>query len=179
MDVVPNNDLTAVYVKALFEYNPNTGDLVWKAARGRARVGDVAGSKTADGYIRVKINGVSYLVHRLVWLIHHGRWPADQVDHINGNRACNRIENLRAATRAENQQNRVNARGSSSLFLGVSWHKQHDKWEARINANGKCRYLGLYNTEEAAATAYAAAKEELHLFNPKVRQDGQYSIVRS
>ena len=169
MSAAPNNDLTADYARTLFNYNPETGDLVWRVARGRSRIGVVAGTKTADGYMRVKINGVSYLVHRLVWLIHRGQWPADQIDHINGDRAFNRIENLREATRAENLQNRVNTRGSSSRFLGVCWHAQHGKWEARININGRSVHLGIYRTEECAAAAYAEAKSILHVFNPVVR----------
>lgn len=164
----PHNDLTADYVRSILDYMPETGELVWRVARGRARIGDVAGTMI-DGYLRVAVDGKRYCAHRLVWLIYHDRWPVDQLDHINGARADNRIENLRESTQAENMQNRASSINSTSQYIGVSWHTRRKRWRADIKVNGKQKTLGYYDTGEEAAAAYAKAKAELHTFSPKVR----------
>lgn len=166
----PHNDLAADYVRSILGYNPETGDLVWKVAKGRrVRSGDVAGHLNGNGYVYVRVDGAHYLSHRLVWLIHYDRWPKDQIDHINGDRADNRVENLREATNAENHQNKSSCANSSSSFVGVHWEPRCGTWQAQITLGGKQKYLGSFHSEEAAAAAYAKAKAELHTFNPMVR----------
>lgn len=77
--------------------------------------------------------------------------------------ADNRWQNLRAATRHLNMQNRRNPkRHSVSGFLGVCWHAQRKKWLASIFVNGKQRSLGLHATPELAHEAYLKAKRILH-----------------
>lgn len=88
------------------------------------------------------------------------------IDHINGDRADNRIANLRQATTAENSQNERGPRAhATSGFLGVGWHAQQSRWRARITVNGKRRHLGLFDTPEAAYAAYVEAKRALHPFS--------------
>ena len=99
----------------------------------------------------------------------HGTWPEKQLDHINGIRDDNRLVNLREATPAENQQNRALHPLNTSGHPGVTWNKKERKWHAKIAVANKRYHLGLFDTVEEAAAAYADAKKKHHLFNPEVR----------
>ena len=154
-------------LKELLDYNPETGDFHWrcKPKSGRVSVGDRAGSRHNRGYIQVRVDGGHYLAHRLAWLYVYGAIPASLVDHINGNRADNRIANLRLATPSENQQNRRQAhKNSATGYLGVGYvrTRQTRPWIARIKVNGKEKKLGFFSTPERASAAYMAAKREFH-----------------
>ena len=80
--------------------------------------------------------------------------PGQIVDHINGNGLDNRKCNLRIVDDQKNAANRKSHSGSSSKYKGVSWHKQHNKWQANICVNGKFLYLGIFPNEIDAALAY-------------------------
>lgn len=168
-EAMKRSDLTADYVRSILEYNQETGALVWKVAKGRVKAGCIAGRQNNTGYLQVQIDRRRYLAHRLVWLIHHESWPKDQIDHIDGCRTNNRVENLREATRPENHQNRAGNKVATSRFLGVTRCSQTGKWAARICIQGKTKFLGRFHEEAAAAAAYAEAKATLHTFNPTVR----------
>lgn len=99
----------------------------------------------------------------------YGAWPDGEIDHINGDRKDNRLENLRLATSSENKQNIGLKSNNRSGFTGVSWFAAAKKWRADITIAGKMRHLGRFDTPEAAAEAYAKAKAELHTFNPVAR----------
>lgn len=90
----------------------------------------------------------------------HGYDPI-QVDHINGNRLDNRVENLRDVTQSQNQWN-MRPRGGKSKFKGVYLAKGGKKWGARIKLNGVTRHLGTFAGEVDAALAYDRASVELH-----------------
>ena len=129
----------------------------------------MAGSLCANsGYWKVQVQGTRTLAHRIVWLLSHNRWPVDCIDHIDRNKANNRIENLREATIAENGQNRKLNANSTSGFKGVYWDARKRKWRGLIQLNKKKHALGYFDTPEEAHTAYAIAKAELHTFNPDV-----------
>ena len=83
------------------------------------------------------------------------------VDHINMVKADNRRCNLRPCTRGENQRNRV-ARGGTSKYKGVYWHKRYRRWVAKICHDGRYHFLGYYNTQEEAAAIYDKHCEFLH-----------------
>ena len=88
----------------------------------------------------------------------HGIWiRGRQIDHIDQDRLNNRSDNLRAATRSQNAQNRSKRQGCTSRFKGVSWKKSLGKWQAAVHSNGKSIYLGVFETEIDAAKAYDAA----------------------
>jgi hypothetical protein len=86
------------------------------------------------------------------------------VDHINHNGLDNRKANIRPATRAQNNFNRLIAKGknSSSKYKGVSWKKDRKKWRARIHVNGRYKFLGYFKEEKQAAKAYDEAAKKYH-----------------
>jgi hypothetical protein len=86
--------------------------------------------------------------------------PRVRVDHINGNGLDNRRANLRIATNGQNMANRKPNRGTASGFKGVHWHPQRRKWQARVQALGIRRSLGLFDTAAEAARAYDVAARE-------------------
>jgi len=115
-----------------------------------------------DGYHRVTIDGRRVLAHRAAFFLMTGTWPADIVDHIDGNRRNNAWTNLRQTTAAGNLQNRRAAtRHNTCGLLGVSAHRRGGFY-ARINVDGRAKYLGYFKTAEEAHAAYVAAKRELH-----------------
>ena len=99
-------DLTVDLLKELFDYDKETGNLIWKRKPStKIKVGDIAGTLKDNGYIYVGINHNSYRAHRLIFLMHKGYLPKT-IDHINRDKLDNRIENLRPATVSQNSMNR-------------------------------------------------------------------------
>jgi len=107
-------------------------------------------------YRQITLDGRGYYIHRIVWLMHHGAFPPDGIDHINRDPSDNRIENLRAATDAENNQNKPSRGCTFDAFTGT--------YKAQIQLNGKNKHLGRFKTPEEAIGAYRAAKARLHPF---------------
>jgi hypothetical protein len=147
-----------------FHYNPETGHLSWKVRQGvRGVPGSRAGCRSRQGYIRVKLDGRLVMAHRLAWVIHYGvDLPANaQIDHKNGNRADNRIDNLRLATGTQNRVNtRLSARNSTG-FRGV--YPLRGRFAARIKGpDGQRYYLGAFDTPEEAHLSYMSRARELY-----------------
>lgn len=158
------NDITCDAVAELLRYDPDTGKLYWLVDKGsRGRAGTEAGSLHKHcRYVYVRIGGRSYRAHRLAWLLTYGEWPEDQIDHINGDKADNRIGNLRSSTNQENHQAfRKTRSGSSSKYRGVSWLNHKGKWAVYISAYGKQKFVGYFGCELEAARAYDKKAEEL------------------
>ena len=132
-------------------YNPETGLLYWKTTRGRAKAGNIVGSVASDGYIKVQFMGSMYLAHRLAWLMTYGRWPDNEIDHINRDKADNRIANLRDVTAVENMANRALLSSNTSGVSGVIWHNSAGKWQVLVGRNNKRFYLGHYSDKDEAA----------------------------
>ncbi|MBZ6396554.1 MULTISPECIES: HNH endonuclease [Pantoea] len=145
---------------SLIDYDPINGVFRWKVNHPMSsRNGGLAGSIDYQGYRRIIISGRGYRAHHIAWLITTGCWPKDQIDHINGKKADNRIVNLREATNTENNRNKGIRKDNHSGFKGVS--KMGKKWKAELK-HGKTRiYLGLYLTPEEAHNAYAKKAIEL------------------
>ena len=152
--------ITAEKLREFLEYDPNTGVFRWRFPRVGVRRdrNSIAGTVSKkDGYRIIQINGNLGKAHRLAWLYVHGRWPANQIDHINGIRDDNRITNLREATNAENARNAKRLRSNKSGYKGVYWHKSNRRWIAQVNIDGRCSHLGSFGTAEAAHAAYCDA----------------------
>ena len=142
-------DLTVDLLNELLEYDKETGDLLWKVRKAkRVKVGDIAGYIESTGYKRFTINAKSYLVHRIVFLMHKGYLPKT-IDHINGDRLDNRIENLRAVTANQNQHNRKLNSNNTRLALKESAGKKHTKsWSASIRLEGKQINVGYFSKHQ-------------------------------
>jgi hypothetical protein len=145
----------------VLEYCPATGLFKWRATRGRAKAGAVAGCVRGDGYVMIRIRGRLYYGHRLAWLCMTGAWPTNEIDHIDLNPTNNRWNNLRAATCSQNQANRNKRANNTSGLKGVVWHKQSEKWLARLVHNGKMTCVGYFDTKEQAAAAYADVVKQI------------------
>lgn len=157
--------LTQELLHKMFTYDSANGFLMFRPHLAKKRKNQIAGSTHPKGYLTVSIEGKKQLVHRLVWLFHYGYLPENQIDHINGIKTDNRIENLREANNSENQQNQKKPPvTNTSGFLGVTRYKSRGNWVAGIKINGKRINLGYFDTPEEAHAAYLAKKKELHPF---------------
>jgi hypothetical protein len=142
-------------------YDSATGGLFWTQNSGKARKDGRAGTVQKNGYLQVTFAGYRVGAHRVVWRIHAGAWPTKDIDHLNGDRQDNRIENLREVDRTTNMQNlRGPTRNNSTGFLGVI--PKRNRFVAQIRVDGKRKHLGVFDTPEEAHTAYINAKRDLH-----------------
>ncbi|EOY5406042.1 HNH endonuclease [Cronobacter sakazakii] len=151
-----SEELTQTYLKTILNYDPLTGLFSWLDRSRATKSKGFAGTVTKNGYINICINGKYLKAHRLAWLYVHGCFPPAFLDHINGVRSDNRIENLRECDRMSNQRNSSSIKGTSSL-KGVSYYARSGKWTAGIRINGKYKYLGRYKTQEEAHAMYCFA----------------------
>ena len=154
-------------LRELLEYFPETGVIIRRPRVGPIKksqrlsdAGTVFGSKTLDGYLRGSIRGQGIMAHRVAWTLHYGEWPTQFIDHINGDRTDNRIENLRLATRVQNNRNSAVRKDSMSGEKGVIFRR--GQWEARIRHDGKTIHIGTYLTQSECIAAFRAAALILH-----------------
>jgi hypothetical protein len=144
-------------LKERLSYCTKTGVFKWNETVKNQCKGTVAGQITPQGYVRLNIQGKKVLAHRLAWAYVYGAFPVGHLDHIDRNKANNRIDNLREVSVKENAQNRNNLKGAY-------WHKASKLYCSRIQKDGKVTHLGYFKTEEEAYAAYLKAKQELHTF---------------
>lgn len=168
LPALPAEGMTQAYLKSVMHYDPATGLFTWLVRLARVNVGDVAGrAHPTKKAWRICIGKRDYSAHRLAWLYVHGAWPAQQIDHKNGDPQDNRIANLREATPAQNMQNLSRSKTNTSGVAGVRKHKKG--WQARICVDRIVHHIGTFSTLEEAQAAHAAAKAVLHPFNPQAR----------
>jgi hypothetical protein len=154
--------LTQKRLQELLIFNQDNGCFYWrKSPKNQIKAGSLAG-KIEKGYVRIKIDGNLYRGHRLAWLYVYGEFPDEQVDHINGVRNDNRIENLRKCNNAQNQQNRTIKNNNKCNATGVDFMK--GLFRARITVDKKSVLLGLFKDVEKAKYAYLEAKQKHHAF---------------
>lgn len=150
--------LTVERLRELLHYDPETGIFTRLVDLGRlARVGMTAGSPNERGYIKIRIDGTYYRAHHLAWFYMTGEFPAPgTIDHKDTDGGNNEWENLRKATRSQNQANRKSCLG----LKGARWHKRDKRWISSITVEGQVIHLGRFKTAEEAHAAYATAARE-------------------
>jgi len=151
-------------VTGLLHYEPETGVFTWRHTCGDRHTiaGQVAGGINVHGYRAIRIDGGRYRANRLAWLWMTGDWPTHIVDHENGIKADDRWSNLRAATKSQNNANSRLKSNNKSGFKGVVYREKFGKWTAQITVNRTHRYLGAFDSPEAAHEAWLAAAKEAH-----------------
>lgn len=161
------DEIIAARVRELLHYDPTTGIFTRKIRTAqRHKVGDRADfmivGGNSEGYRRVSFDSERYLAHRVVWLYVHGKWPQLDIDHINGDKGDNRLENLREVDRSTNLQNlHVAKKTNRTGFLGVNLHTP-GRYVAKIQTGGKVRYIGIFDCPKEAHEAYLVEKRKLH-----------------
>lgn len=155
--------LTQEEANQLFEYRD--GELFWKPrtmSRGRPSVlnGRKVGCPNGSGYFTMVHNKRKYYLHQLIFLMHYGYIPSN-IDHIDGVGSNNRIENLRPASVSENMYNTKIKSTNTSGFKGVHFHKQHQKWQAKLWVRKK-QIARLFDTKELAVEFMELFREMAH-----------------
>lgn len=154
--------LTADQLKEVLEYDSLTGKFKRKLQAGSAVPGDAAGSPNGNGRLRILVLGKKYYAHRLAFLYMTGKFPTDEVDHINLDPTDNRFENLRESTHWQNQWNKPVTSANRSGFKGVHFSQKDRVWYANIWANKKRFGLGSFKDPAEAHAAYVAAAIKYH-----------------
>jgi len=153
--------ITQSRLKEVFIYED--GNFIWNIRKTGIRYNTVAGNiHPKNGHIYIRIDKQKYLAHRLVWLWHHGEFPDQFIDHIDGNRTNNKIENLRAATITQNNQNSKLRITSKTGFKGVTYIASRKKYWARVIAFKRQYSLGYFDTPEQAHEAYKVGATKHH-----------------
>ena len=156
--------LNTDHLRDILEYNASTGIFRWKRSPSNSvKAGAIAGNPDGSGYLQINLRGIKYYAHRLAWMYMYGEFQENDIDHINGKRDDNRIENLRNVPKSVNQQNfkRATSRNKTGL-LGVSKISANGKYRASIGLNGSNHFLGEYENKEIAHAIYLKAKRHLH-----------------
>ena len=148
----------------LFYYK--NGNLFHKKSQAKGKADHAAGWIEKNGYSATNIKGVRYRVHRLIYQFHHGSCP-DFIDHKDGNKQNNNIENLRPATIFENNQNSKEKNTNKLGVKGVCIER--GRYKANIKINGKSKHLGYFYSLEEAKIVYEEFSKKIH---------GDYSFHR-
>ena len=142
-------------------FNYKDGELYWKISpKAGVNKGDQAGYVEPRGYKVIKVLSKKYKAHKLIFLYHRGYMPKF-IDHINNNRVDNRIENLREATRIQNNQNANIRKDNTSGIKGVFYDKRNKKWIACLHYN-KQRIIKRFDYFEEAKKEIRKMREIYH-----------------
>lgn len=157
--------LSAERLRELLHYDPETGVFARKVRASQQPAGaraDIAmHGKRSIGYRCIKVRGHRFMAHRIAWAMHYGEWPGGCVDHINGDRSDNRIDNLRVVSAALNSQNQRSPHANSKTgVMGV--HRDKQKFRAKITVGGVTVNLGSFDSVDEAHATYLKAKRSMH-----------------
>lgn len=145
------------------------GKILNKKKRWRSYKDQESGFINHDGYVQICFRKFKNIKgHRLAWCLYYGEWPPSdmQIDHKDGNRSNNRIENLRLISHSGNCQNSALRCDNTSGYTGVTWAPKVRLWRARCHANGKTVDFGYHKTPEDAYKAYLRGKAMMHEHQP-------------
>lgn len=171
----PENSILLKELIDSVTYIAETGVLIWKERpvthfKNKAsckRWNTIYAGKRAfctaypNGYLRGRFDGVEVYAQRVVWAVLKDAWPTSQIDHINGVRTDNRIENLRSVSPAENAKNQKTRRNNTSGFQGVYWHESRGKWSAQIRLQTKLHFLGYFSKFDDACSKRKFAERQM------------------
>jgi hypothetical protein len=135
--------------------NPDTGLIFFIDKIDLNKIKKYHWNERKKGYITNSIKGV---LHRYLLDLNENEF----IDHIDGNPKNNCRDNLRICTNAENTRNRKKPKTNTSGYKGVSWHKFHKRWSAKITSNEKQHHLGYFTTANEAYNAYCIAAKKYH-----------------
>lgn len=152
------------YLRQRLRYEPETGKLYWRPyePHGSSWNSQWAGREAftaidGRGYPHGTLDGHRHRAHRVIWAMAYGDWP-EEIDHDDHDRTNNRLGNLLDCDRAYNMLNQAMPRNNTSGVVGVSWHKDRQKWQVSIRARGVNRYLGIFGDFDAAVRRRKAAE---------------------
>ena len=142
----------------LLDYCPETGIFTWKVDRKRlAKAGTLAGSTNGRGYRQISVDGKLYLAHRLAWFYCFQEWPTKVIDHINGIKDDNRLDNLQDVSQNKNIS-------KANKDVGVSGYKNvrkiYNRYQAAIKVSGKTIHIGMFSSAEEASNAVDKYKKD-------------------
>lgn len=160
------HSLTAARVRELFHYSKKTGVVTRRIDAGsRGKAGDVV-TTVSEGRVQVGIDGVRYLLHRVIWLYVTGKWPDHVIDHRDGDNKNNQWRNLRDVPQPVNMQNRrkpvVKRKHDLPLGVRLVTKPSPNPFAAAITVNRKQIHLGCHPTAAMAHAAYLEAKRLMH-----------------
>lgn len=153
--------LTRERLRELLHYDPDTG--AWTRIKSEGRpdlVGTQCTSIDGGGYIHIRVDGNRYKAARLAFLYMTGAWPTHEVDHCDLDKTNNRWDNLRHATRRENQGNVKVRDDNVAQYKGVTFLRRANRWQARIRIDGQRIFLGEFDSAAAAHAAYVTAAKK-------------------
>lgn len=148
-------------LKRYFNYNAKTGVVINKITRGNSKKGERSGAIDNRGYLTVSINSKMMQIHRLAFLYEKGYLPK-YIDHIDGDKLNNKIDNLRECRQQENCYNRKMSKNNQCGVKGVYWDRGSRSWRAQLSINGKNTYLGCFWEKELAAQVVSIYRLKHH-----------------
>ena len=147
----------------MFHYDRETGRLTRKISRSnRVKVGTEPGYITGYGYRMIHLavgeRKLKIHAHRIIWAMVYGKFPENQIDHINGNRLDNRIENLRSVKNRENGKNQKLRSTNKTGIHGLYWDAINEAWTVQIYFDNKKIWLGRHKDFFDAACVRKSAE---------------------
>jgi hypothetical protein len=162
--------LTQERLKELLHYDQDTGVFTWLISpRNNVKSGKQAGTYDRKGYLKILYKRKLYMGHWLAWLYVYGKFPDNEIDHINGNPSDNTILNLRDVTRKQNMENKKVYSNSKSGYSGVTWHSRDKKWNVRIGHYGKRISLGYFDNLSDAIAVRIKAENQTFTHNNRFK----------